>query len=336
MILRAMESRPIHPLLFWAMLVCLLPWNEAGGQAQNRPVAPQPPIPLRAGSPVDFFRQLITAKPEERDEMLRRRAPDSPQLRAALEQHARRYQDMPAEQRELRLRNMELRYHLTSLFRTAPTNRIERLKSVPERDRPLVEDRLKYWDSLSPEEQQEELKKELLTREIIGAGLPKMPPNPARLTGSASNQLVRIEQQLVKWQLVPEARRAKAQQYFTNLFELTDEEQAGERLLPAQLSEEERQLMERALTQFKQLSPAQRSACVLSFDKLASLSPSERRAFLVNVEEWQKMSAEDRKAWRKLVSKVPPPLPQYYRRPPLPMDLRPVRSGSTTTAQYTN
>jgi hypothetical protein len=345
MISSVMELRPINPLALWAMLICLLPWSEAGGQAQNRAASSKatvtpPPMPAQAGSPIDFFRQLITAKPEEREKLLMRKAPDSPELRKKLEEHALRYQnELSAEERELRLRNMELRYHLTSLLYTAPSNRMERLKFVPDRDRPLVEDRLKYWDSLPAEQQKEVLKNERLTREIVGAGFPRRPANPTSLTGQTSNQVVRIEQQLVEWQMLPDARRAKVQQYFTNnIFELTDEEKTREKLLQAQLSEEERQLMERTLARFKQLSPSQRSACVQSFSKLASLSPAERREFLVSAGEWQKMKSEDREAWRKLVSKVPPlpPLPQSHRPPPLPTVVRPTRTGSPTTVQSTN
>ena len=297
-------------------------------------------MPMQAGSPIDFFRQLITAKPEEREKLLLRRAPDSPELRKKLEDHALRYQnELSAEERELRLRNMELRYHLTSLLYTAPSTRMERLKFVPDRDRPLVEDRLRYWDGLSAEQQKEVLKNERLTREIVGTGFSRRPANPASLTGQTSNQVVRIEQQLVEWWKVPDARRAKVQQYFSNnIFELTDEEKARENLQPLPLSEEERQLMERTLARFKQLQPAQRSACVKNFDKLASLSPAERREFLVSAAEWQKMKAEDREAWRKLVSKVPPlpPLPRSYRLPPLPTEVPPRRTAPTTTVLNTN
>jgi hypothetical protein len=343
MISSAMEPRPINTLLLWAVLICLLPWSEAGAQAQNRaattgPTVPPPPMPTQAGSPIDFFRQLVVAKPEEREKLLMRRAPDSPELRKKLEDYALEYQKLSPEARELRLRNMELRYHLTSLLRTAPSNRMERLKFVPDRDRPLVEDRLKYWDVLSAEQQKEVLENERLTREIIGAGVPKRSASPAPLTGQTSNQVVRMEQQFVNWQLLPDARRAQTQRIFTGLFELTDAEKARERLNPLPLSAEERELMERTLARFKQLSPSQRNTCVTNFNQLASLSSAERREFLVNVGEWQKMKPEDRQAWRKLVSKVPPlpPLPRMYRLPPLPTEVRPQRPGSTTTVQTTN
>lgn len=333
-----MEPRPLRPLVLWAILICLLPWSEAVG-AQNgvpsvRPPVVSPPMPTRAGSPIDFFRQLITAQPAEREKLL---ASKKPELRKVLEDYALSYQAKPAEERELRLRTMELRYHLTSLWQTAPSNRVERLKFVPDRDRPLVEERLKYWDRLSPEDQKEVLKNEPFMREYIGVGVPKSSVNPTSLTGQTSNQFVRTEEQIIRWQAVPDARRSQIQKIFADLFDVTDAEKAPEKLQPWPLSEEERQLMERTFTRFKQLTPSQRSACVRNFNRFVSLSPAERREFLVNAEEWQKMKPEDREAWRKLVSKVPPmpPLPPSYRLPPIPPGLRPQRP-STTTAQNTN
>lgn len=335
-----MEPPPIRPLALWAMLICLLPWSEAGGQAPDHAASPRlavapPPMPAPIGSPIDFFRQLITAKPEEREKLL---ATKKPELRKVLENYAISYQALSAGERELRLRTMELRYHLTSLLQTASSNRVERLKIVPDRDRSLIEERLKYWDGLSAEIQREVLKNERLTREYIGVGVAKSAANPVSLTGQTSNQVVRIEEQFIHWQLLPDARRAQIQKHFTNLFELTGAEKAHDKLLALPLNDEERQLMERTLNRFKQLTPSQRGTCVQNFSRLASLSPAERREFLVNAEEWQKMKPEDREAWRKLVSKVPPmpPLPRNYRLPPLPTVVRPQRTGSTTTAQNTN
>lgn len=336
MILSVTEPR----LTVWVVLVCLLPWSEAGGQAQNGGVSPRPtpappPMPAQAGSPIDFFRSLITATSPEREKLL---AAKEPKLRKVLEDYALKFQALPAEQRELRLRNMELRYHVTALFRTAPSNRTERLKFVPDRDRPLIEQRLMVWDELTPEEREKALQDERMTRELIGVGLQRSSGYAAPLTGQASNQLVRIEQQFVHWQMyVPDARHARIQRTFKELFELTDEEQAREKLRPLPLNDEERKLMEQTLARFKQLSVSQRITCVTNFGKFADLSPAERREFLVNAEEWQKMKPEDREAWRKLIRKVPPlpPLPHNYRQPPLPSVVNPQRAG-TTPALTTN
>jgi Protein of unknown function (DUF3106) len=339
MIPDVMEPRPIHPLALWAILICLLSLSEAGGQAQNGTKIPKlpaalPPLPAPTGSPIDFFRQLINAQPAEREKLL---ASKKPELRKILEDYAFKYQALPPDQRELRLRNMELRYHFTSLLYTAPSNRTERLKAVPDRDRPLVEERLKYWDRLSAGIQREVLQNERLTREYIGVGPPKSSDSSTSLTGQTSNQFVRIEEQIIRWQMVPDARRSQIQGIFTDLFELTDAEKAREKLQQWRLSEEERQLMERTLARFKQLTPSQRGICVTNFSRFASLSTAERREFLVNAGEWQKMKPEDREAWRKLVSRVPPmpPLPPGYRLPPTPPGLRPQRP-SAITAQNTN
>jgi hypothetical protein len=333
MISSVTEPRPLGPLALWVVLVCLIPWSEAGGQAPNRPVSPRPtvtppPMPTQAGSPIDFFRTLVTATPQERQKLL---ASKEPKLRKVLEDYALKYQALPAEQRELRLRNMELRYHVTSLLRTAPSNRTERLKFVPDRDRPLVEQRLKVYDQLTPEQREAALQNERTTRELIGVGLPRNSGNGSSLTGQASNQVVRIEQEFVRWQMLPDARHAQIQRTFKELFELTDEEQAREKLQPLPLNDGERQLMEQTLARFKQLSLSQRNTCVTNFGKFASLSPAERREFLVNAAEWQKMKPEDRQAWRNLIAKVPPlpPLPHSFRKPPLPPIVQNPRTGTT-------
>ena len=331
MISSVTEARSLRPLALWVVLVCLLPWSEADAQAPNRPVSPKPtvappPMPTRVGSPIDFFRTLISANPAEREKLLEAK---EPKLRTVLANSALEFQNLPAEQRELRLRNMELRYHVTALFRTAPSNRTERLRFVPDRDRPLVEHRLKYWDQLTAEQREVALQNERLTRDYIG--VPRSPGNTASLTGQASNQVVRIEQEIVRWNMVPDARHAQIQRTFKEFFELTDEEKAREKLQPLPFNGEERQLMEQTLARFKQLSLSQRNTCVTNFNKFASLSPAERREFLINAEEWQKMKPEDREAWRKLISKVPPrpPLPHSFRRPPMPMVQNP-RTGTTT------
>src|SRR5687768_15744779 len=51
----------------------------------------------------------------------------------------------------LRLRTLELRWHLLPLLSAAPSNRVVRIQAVPERDRPLIEERLRLWDRLPPE-----------------------------------------------------------------------------------------------------------------------------------------------------------------------------------------
>jgi len=275
------------------------------------------PRPAPSQSGIAYFRQLLAAKPEEREKLL---AGKSAEIRRVLENGVQTYEALSPEERELRLRTMELRYHVTSLLRVAPTNRAERLKLVPDRDKPLVEDRLKYWDKLSPEEQKDALENERTVR-ILGVSGPGSSRREIPLTGQTSNQVRQIEQQFVRWQTLPEAHRTQIQKNFQTLFEFSDAEKVREKLQPLPLSDEERQLMQVTLDRFQKLSPLQRANCIKNFEKFAELSPAERRQFLLNAQEWQKMKPEDREAWRKLVSKVPrmPPLPPgLLGQPPMP------------------
>ena len=334
---RVMGRYLIKPLMLFGVMAFALPQSECWGQAPAPGVFPRtsplsPPPPLVASPGISLFRQLLSVKPEEREKLLAGKTADQ---RRVIEGSVHQYESLSSEEREIRLRTMELRYQLTSLLRVAPGNRAERLKLVPEMDRQLVEERLEFWDKLSPEDQKEAMESERIIR-IISITGSRASSRDASLSNQTSNQVRRIEEQLVRWQSLPAARREQVQRNFTNLFELTDAEKARQRLQPLPLNDAERALMQNTLDRFKQLSPTQRALCVRNFEKFAELSPAERREFLASAQEWQKMKPEDREAWRKLVGKVHPlpPLPPGYRQPPLPPGLRPQRNVST--AQNTN
>ena len=329
-----MELNPLRPLALCGLLVCWLPGIGLPVQGQTPPLPAKPgpglpPLPSVAKSPIDYFRDLLATKPEERERML---AGKKPEHRKVLEDSLRSYEALTPDERELRLRTMDLRYHLTTLLRTASSNRTDRLKLVPERERPLIEGRLKIWDGLSPEEQKDALEDEQRIRVLTAIGSSSS-HKAISLTGASSNQVRQIEQQLIRWQTLPEARRQQAQKNFTLLFELTE----AEKMKPSpatNLSDDERALMQKSLDRFQKLSPLQRSQCVLGFEKFAALSPVERRQFLASAEEWQKMKPADRESWRKLVSKVPqlPPLPPGFGQPPLPpKNWRPSKPAQVAT-----
>src|SRR5262245_33279117 len=190
------------------LLFCSVAWCGGVGLGQTPLLAPTvgkatPPLPPKSASPVDFFRELLDTKGEVREKLL---AGKSPEHRRVLENSLRLYQGLGPQERELRLRTMELRFHLTSLLHAPSSNRTDRLKLVPERDRPLVEERLKLWDQFSPEDQKELLENERMIRilEIVSAGLPR---KEIPLSAPTSNQVRQIEQQLIQWQTLPEARR---------------------------------------------------------------------------------------------------------------------------------
>ncbi|MBK7997611.1 MAG: DUF3106 domain-containing protein [Verrucomicrobia bacterium] len=316
-----MSLTPKQSPVLWSMVILTVTIRVA--TAQSNVLAPAtgamriPSLPQSAASTgIAYFRELLSAKPEDREKLLIGKAPE---VRNFLEKSIRRYEALAPEERELRLRTMELRYHVTALVRTAATNRVQRLASVPENLRPLVEDRLKYWDTLSPELQKIALQNEVADRIVVpqsGSGA-NLPPGP--FNRPASNQIVQIERQLVRWQSLPEGRREQIQRNFTTLFEFSDEEKAKAQLQALPLSSEERDLMEKP-SRTSRSSRSPRELCMRNFPKFAELSPEERRQFLYNAQEWQKMSSADRETWRKLVSKVPrlPPLPPGIGRPPPP------------------
>ncbi len=332
-----MSLTPKQSPVLWSMVILTVTIRVA--TAQNTVPAPAtgamriPSLPQSSASTgIAYFRELLSAKPEDREKLLSGKAPE---VRNFLEKNIRRYEALAPEERELRLRTMELRYHVTALVRTPATNRVQRLASVPENLRPLVEDRLKYWDTLSPDLQKIALQNEVADRIVVpqsGSGA-NLPPSP--FNRPASNQIVQIERQLVRWQSLPEGRREQIQRNFTTLFEFSDEEKAKAQLQSLPLSAEERELMEKTIADFKKLPVAARELCMRNFPKFAELSPEERRQFLYNAQEWQKMSSTDRETWRKLVSKVPrlPPLPPGLGRPPLP---KLATKSPVVTAQETN
>jgi hypothetical protein len=312
---------PVRLLLGVSLLVCLVDHGSLGAAppvAGANPASLRPPVPpAGTATPIDFFRQLLAANAELRTKLL---AGKTPHQRQVLENSLRSYDALPPEQREARLRIMELRYRLTTLLRLPPSNRVERLQLMPEADRPLLEKRLRIWEQLSPPEQEILLS---YAPDVFGTNQPTALHNDLPLSLQTSNKLRRIEEQLARWQAIPPKHRLAVHENFTNVFGLHD----SERLARPPLSPEELQTIDQSLQQFRQLAPAQREQCLRNFERFADLSPEERRQFLVSAQQWQNMPPSDRAAWRNLVSRMPPLPPRLFY-PPVPKSTR-VASNST-------
>lgn len=299
--------------------------SDAGGVTTTNPLAA-----------VAYFRRLLSATPAERARLLAGKP--APQLRV-LTNSLRTYLALPAAERELRLRAMELRTLLTPLLRLAPAERAARLSSAPAAYRPVLEERLAYWDRLPPHLQQQVLEEERATRfgssRALVGDRPAMPPVP--LGDLSPARQAALAPVLTPWQATTPARQRDVITAFTNLFDQPGD-QRNRRLDPLPLSAEERALIEKALEAFRRLEPLQRQACVNGFKKFAELSPAERVQFLRNAEAWQKMSPEDRQRWRDLVNHMPPlpPLPPGFGVPPLPPVPRPPAVPSPASAYVSN
>lgn len=261
------------------------------GQTDHASAPPMPPPPTMK-SPVDSFRALLVLPSTERRSQLASRTPE---VRQKILAKIQEYQNLPADERELRLKVTELRWYLEPLLKSPGTNRAAQLSLIPENLRELVATRITQWDKFTPALQQMLLTNQAAPNYLVSGTPTNRPPLPPVL------QL-----------------REKISQRFNGFFELTAAEK--EKVLTS-LSEPERRQMEKTLAAFEKLSAAQRQQCLVSFSKFASLSAADQAEFLQNAARWAQMTPEERQAWRELVSRAPkvPPLPSLTRQsPPLP------------------
>jgi predicted Fe-S protein YdhL (DUF1289 family) len=257
---------------------------------------------------VDVFRQLLALPPDERENFLTNRPPET---RARLLAKAAEYEALDPDERELRLRATELRWYLPPLLRESPTNRAALLAQVPDGVRGLVQSRLEEWTILPPPLQQEFLENERTLTYFT-----QIDPSKATLTmpGSGGSPALSDGDQ-AHWDALSENERRQVTAQFNQFFELTPDEK--QKTLNT-LSDAERTQMEKTLQSFDKMPPAQRAECVNAFAKFASMDAPQRAEFLKNAARWSEMSPAERQAWRDLVVNVPqwPPLPPGFRPPP--------------------
>jgi hypothetical protein len=280
-----------------------------------------PPIP-KAKSPVDSFRELLAMTAAERENALTNRPPA---IRARTLAKVREYAALDPNERELRLRATELRWHLLPLLHESPTNRAARLATVPDDLRPLVNSRLQQWDILPPTLQAEFFESEHALRyftHLNSAGSPSLPPLPPGLHSGPHDA------DLGHWNTLSENQRQTITAQVNQFFELTPAEK--QKTLNT-LSDAERLQMETTLETFGQLPRAQRVQCLRAFTEFAGMSAQEKRDFLQNAQRWSQMPPKERQTWRDLVTHVPewPPLPPPAT-PPAPSQLMPPRTAPLT------
>ena len=278
------------------------PRAQVAPAGQSSAQGQRPPLPLE---PPDFFRKLIEMSAAEREQTLAARPEKAREvLRAGLKE----YDALSPEERETRLRILDLKWYLVRLMKVAPTNRAESLRAVPDRVRKLVERRLESWDQLPPDVQADVLACE------PAVGMFLRPENgtisaSAHLSVITPKQRERMEQAVKYLNGLPDEQRQKVFKGFAEILEVSDREQA--RALE-RLGAVERQEMERTLEMFDNLPAGDRERCISGFQKFSALSLQERDEFLRSAERWQSMNARDRQVWRSLV--IRKVLPQ----PPLP------------------
>jgi hypothetical protein len=249
---------------------------------------------------------LLALGPAERAQALSDRTEHQ---RKYLEGRLREYEALSAPEREARLRQLELTFHLDVLMKTPPARRNERMKVVPAELRPLVEERLRQWDLLPVKMQQEVLEHETTVNYFLRV----RPEGPSDQTASISPSVT-----------AEPANRPVGQ--FHRFFSLPLEERRKTlNVLPA----EERQQMERTLQAFAALPAEQRKICVESFDKFSRMTPAQRNQFLKNAARWKAMTPRERQTWRALVD-ILPPQPGVSQPPALPRGVE--SAGGPVTA----
>jgi hypothetical protein len=279
--------------------------------SSNTPAAEKKP-------PTEQFRRLLTMTEAERQNEL---GAKSEATRQYVLSKLREYELLTESEREVRIKQLELRWYLLPLLKIAPSNRVERLRAIPVESQKLLADRLTQWDLLPPVLQREFLEHEGTIAYFIRMES-KTPAEQKGIWDSVPEEKrPALERALSEWHSLPEERRKGMYSRVHQFFELSDREK--ERTL-ATLSGTDRQDMEKALATFEKLPAEKRVAAMESFQKLNQMSPEGRAQFLKNAEHWSTMTPEERQMWRELVAKVPamPPLPPGFQiMPPLPGSL---------------
>jgi hypothetical protein len=308
-------------------IVCLAGLVALGFPVRSQTVAdkPLPPTVPLSGTPLDWFRQLLTMSAAERERALAE-ADKTEAQREVLRSKVLEYEALPSEERERRLHAVQLRLWITKLMPMAPGNRTERLAALPETDRQLVMQRLNEWDKLPAEEQQEFLQNQRTIYSVKPrpGGSPESTNLPSSL---APPQRERLVQELARLRALPPDRRERVFDNFEKFLELPAKEKAK---ALGSFSDADRKQMAATLEEFQKLPREQRVACIKAFAKLATLTKSERDQFLKNVELWQAMTPADRATWRRLVTRSPPMPPAL---PPPPLPAVPGRTGAQARSE---
>ena len=260
------------------------------------------------GSRVDEFRRLLEMSASERTRAL---ALKPEEKRKILQAKITEYLSLTPEEREARLRLVELWSYLEPLMRLAPAQRTGELAAVPESDRTLIEERLKQWDLLPADFQRKALENELAIQYFVRLDdKAPAPSHPSPNSPQPNHTDSLDEEKLRRWLSVPEGKRQRMYQHFQEFVEMPAKEK--KKTLEV-LPEDERQKLEKSLRNFEQLPPHQREAFIESFRKFENMSKEERDQFLKNAERWREMTPGDRQTWINLMNLLPgpsgPPLP---------------------------
>jgi hypothetical protein len=258
-----------------------------------------PPIPPAAKSRVDSFRELLDMKPAERTNAL---AKKSEKYRRVIEERLSEFDGLPLDQRQARLRLMQLRWEVFPLLSTPEPMRTAIINSLPEADRPLVSERLRYWDNLSNDVKKLILENETVLHYFITGGQYTTP------TVSSNTIPPSMATNINRWRELTPAQQQEAYDRFRELFGLgqKDREKLFEENLLLGRSPAQQERIKRMLKSLEALPPDQREKRMKSFQRFTSMTMQQRLEFLQKAERWENMPEAEKDLLRKM-----PPLPPF-------------------------
>lgn len=128
-------------------------------------------------SPIEQFRSWLDLPEEQRATVLASRSSRSREL---LEAKLREYSQLPAAERDRRLKVMDIHWHLKPVLEAPATNRVVALAKVPAKMKSVIEDRLQRWEKLPPHVKDDVLTNETAMSFFIAPPVPPVePPMPS-------------------------------------------------------------------------------------------------------------------------------------------------------------
>lgn len=308
-------SRLFLKLLTGVAVGAAYAFSASADEANTAPPGYQsvpPAITLRHISPVEYFRGILGMTPAQRERALAGRPPAE---KKAIFEKVREYEALPRAVREERLRQTDLHWHLITLMRLEPKDRVEHLKQISPLEMPMVLEQLQQWDEL-PEETRKALLANAQFIETYVEWRASSPVGQEEIVKKLpADRRAQFSEEVKRWQSLPKEQRTELCGQVQRFFVMTTPEQ---RETINTLSDAERQQMEGSLAAYAQLPAGQRQRCIDSFEKFAAMAPEERAQFLQNAEKWEAMTVRERQLWRTLVGQLPPMPPAPPGMPPMP------------------
>jgi hypothetical protein len=298
--------RAVRWVIFWSAAsgLCL----TAGGQTPPALTVATPGTTMTVASnlpplPVfqprtELFRKILAMPAAQQEAWLTNR---SPQVRPQLEAKIREYQAMSPSAREAVLRATQLHEYLEYFIKAPAADRSNQLAQVPLEYRDTISAKLREFDLLPPELQQEVLAGKTTANYFLNPrpplartarrANPPMPPPPMPL--APLGYLSRLSS----------GQRQEMYSSFEHFFDLDNDDQ--QKVLST-LPPTERGPVEKTLRDLEHLPREQRDRGLQSISALAGMPDEQRQAFFKNAELWRELPPAERQTWRKVVAHLPP------------------------------